>query len=78
MMSICGSIRKTRSRQASVAFTEHGAVTVANILKSRRAAAMSVEVVRAFVGMRRLASSRVKIARLLPDRGASVPRRADV
>lgn len=39
-------------------FTEHGALQAANVLKSERAAAMSVYVIRAFVQMReQLASS---------------------
>ena len=40
--------RRTRPR----AFTEHGAVMAANILKSRRAVQMSIFVVRAFIKMR--------------------------
>jgi hypothetical protein len=36
------------------AFTEHGAIMAANVLKSRRAVEMSVYVVRAFVRMREM------------------------
>jgi hypothetical protein len=55
-------------RYPPYAFTEHGAVMVASVLKSRRAVEVSVVVVRAFVRMRRmLADNRqlaVKLAQL--------------
>ena len=57
---------KKRNRgKPPIAYTEHGAVMAANVLKSERAAAMSVEVVRAFVQLRRIASSHQKIAGIL-------------
>lgn len=59
------------------AFTEHGAVMAANVLNSKRAVAMSVEVVRAFVQLRRVASSHEKIARILADLEAAVTKRLD-
>lgn len=47
------------------AFTEHGAVMAANVLRSEKAVAMSVYVVRAFVKMRdELATSAVILRRL--------------
>ncbi len=39
-------------RKLPIAFTEHGALMVANILNSPRAVAMSVYVIRAFVKLR--------------------------
>jgi hypothetical protein len=39
-------------RKLPSAFTEHGALQAANVLKSKRAAAMSVFVIRAFIQMR--------------------------
>lgn len=45
------------------AFTEHGAIMAANVLNSARAVAMSVEVVRAFVRLRRMALSVETLAR---------------
>ncbi len=39
------------------AFTEHGALMAANVLNSMRAITMSVEIVLAFVRLRRLALS---------------------
>jgi hypothetical protein len=50
---------------------------VANILKSRRAVAMSVEVVRAFIRMRKILSSHQKIVRLLGELEAAVAGRLD-
>jgi phage regulator Rha-like protein len=47
------------------AFTEHGAIMVANVLKSSHASQMSVYVVRAFVRMRSLLAERHLLARQL-------------
>ncbi len=46
------SLHKLRFSKQVRAFTEHGALMVANILNSPRAVAMSVYVIRAFVKMR--------------------------
>jgi len=46
------SKRRGGHRKPSLAFTEHGAIMAASILRSARAVAMSVYVVRAFVQMR--------------------------
>ena len=47
------------------AFTEHGALMAANVLRSRRAVEMSVFVVRAFVQMRAALSANRALARQL-------------
>lgn len=47
------------------AFTEHGAIMAANVLKSKRAVEVSVLVVRAFVHLRRLLESHAELARKL-------------
>ena len=62
---------------APIAYTEHGAVMAANVLKSVRATAMSVEVVRAFVRVRRISSSHKKIAGILHDLETAVRGRLD-
>ena len=49
------------------AFTEHGAIMAANVLKSGQAVAASVMVVRAFVRARRLLASHAELARKLED-----------
>ncbi len=47
------------------AFTEHGALMLANVLNSERAAQTSVMVVRAFVRLRQMLSSNTELARKL-------------
>ena len=49
------------------AFTEHGAVMAANILRSERAVQMSVFVVRAFVRMRQMLAAQRDLAVKLAD-----------
>jgi hypothetical protein len=50
-------------RKLPLAFTEHGAITVATILNSPRAVEMSVYVIRAFVQLRELVRSKKELAR---------------
>ncbi|HSH95911.1 MAG TPA: ORF6N domain-containing protein [Roseimicrobium sp.] len=50
-------------RYLPYAFTEHGALMLANVLNSERAARTSVQVVRAFVRLRQLLSSNADLAR---------------
>lgn len=47
------------------AFTEHGALMLANVLNSERAAQTSVQVFRAFVWLRQLLASNAELARKL-------------
>jgi hypothetical protein len=54
---------KRNIRYRPYAFTEHGAIMAANILRSERAEEMSVAVVRAFVKLRRMALSVEGLAR---------------
>jgi hypothetical protein len=49
------------------AFTEHGALMAANVLKSKRAAETSVEIVRAFVRLRRFALTNRELARKIAE-----------
>lgn len=77
MSQIVTSSRKRNRRRAPVAYTEYGAVMAANILKSDRAIAMSVEIVRAFIQLRKMALSQDKIVRLLADLETAVSRRLD-
>ncbi|MGH8286155.1 MAG: ORF6N domain-containing protein [Steroidobacteraceae bacterium] len=57
--------RRGGRRYAPFAFTEHGAIMAATILKSPRAIEMSVYVVRAFVRLRAALASRPDLARKL-------------
>jgi len=52
-------------RYLPYAFTEHGALMLANVLNSERAAQTSVMVVRAFVKLRQLLSSNADLSRKL-------------
>ena len=78
MLSQIVTASKRRNRgKPPIAYTEHGAVMAANVLKSDRAAAMSVEVVRAFIRMRKILSSHRRIARILGELEAAVAVRLD-
>ena len=50
--NVTGSTGRGGTRKRPFAFTEHGALQAANVLKSERAVAMGVYVIRAFVQMR--------------------------
>ncbi len=60
------------------AFTEHGAMMAANVLKSARAAQMSVFVVRAFVKMRLILADSQELARKLAALEQELKGRLDV
>jgi hypothetical protein len=63
--SVTGSQRHRDPRHLPWAFTEHGALMAANVLRSDRAVQMSVHLVRAFVRMReRLAADTAILKRL--------------
>ncbi|MES2299847.1 MAG: ORF6N domain-containing protein [Pseudomonadota bacterium] len=54
-------------RKLPLAFTEHGAIMAASVLKSQRAVEVSVYVVRAFVQLRELVVSNKELALRLDD-----------
>jgi len=60
------------------AFTEHGALQAANILRSPRAAQMSVFVVRAFLKMRALLGDKRELAKQLAALEKELKQRLDV
>ena len=62
---VTGSQKHRDPRFPPYAFTEHGALMLANVLNSDRAALTSVLVVRAFVRLRQLLSSNADLARKL-------------
>jgi hypothetical protein len=55
------------TRKPPFAFTEHGALMAANVLRSRRAIEVSVFVIRAFVRLREAFSSHKEFARKLDE-----------
>lgn len=75
---VTSSQEKRNWLRQPIAYTEHGAVMAANVLKSERAVAMSVEVVRAFVQLRKIASSHGNIERILAELEAAVTTRLDI
>jgi len=68
VVAICDHLEKLKySRSTPYAFTEHGALMAATVLKTDRAAQVSVYVVRAFVQLRRLLESNKELAGKLQD-----------
>jgi len=64
----CDHLSRLRfSRSNPYAFTEHGAVMLASVLRSRRAVEVSVFVVRAFVRMRGMLADRRQFALKLAE-----------
>jgi hypothetical protein len=75
------AISKTRRggrRTLPYAFTEHGTVMAANILRSPKAIQMSVFVVRAFIRMRQIFITQKDLARKLEDLEKELTARLDV
>ena len=54
-------------RKLPLVFTEHGAIMAANVLRSKRAVAASVQVVRAFVRLRQLLATNIELAKKLDE-----------
>ncbi len=74
--NVTASKRNVRFRP--YAFTEHGAIMAANVLRSPHAVKMSVFVVRAFVRMRGLLGDTRELARQLADLEKELKERLDV
>ncbi len=68
VITICYHLRQLKFSPAlPKAFTEHGAVMLANVLKSRRAIQASIVVVRAFIHLRNLLTTNKKLALKLAE-----------
>lgn len=63
-------------RKLPLVFTEHGVVMLANILRSKHAVKMSIEVVRAFIQMRKILASSEKFDKELYELKSFVLRHA--
>jgi hypothetical protein len=60
----CDHLKRIKfSPNLPYAFTEHGTIMAANVLNSERAVQASVEVVRAFVRLRRMLASNAELSR---------------
>jgi hypothetical protein len=64
---VTGSQKHRDPRFRPWVFTEHGALMVANLLRSERAVRTSVYVVRAFVQLRKMIASNKELARRLDE-----------
>jgi hypothetical protein len=73
-----GSQRHRDPRFTPYAFTEHGALMAANILRSGRAIQMSVFVVRAFIRMRQMLVEQRGLARKLAELEKELTARLDI
>jgi hypothetical protein len=65
--TVTASQKHRNPRYPPYAFTEHGAIMVANVLNSPRAVQMSVFVVRAFVRLRRMVGANKELAAKLAE-----------
>lgn len=59
--------RGTHRKYTPFAFTEHGAVMLANVLRSKRAVQASIHVVRAFIHLREFAITHKELARKIDN-----------
>lgn len=66
-IAILGSGRGQHRKYLPYAFTEHGAIMVATVLKSPKAVAMSLYVVRAFIQMREQIAANSEILKRLAE-----------
>ena len=68
VVTICDHLANLKfSSAVPLAFTEHGAVMVANVLNSKRAVEVSVYVVRAFVKLREMLGSHKMLAQKIAE-----------
>jgi hypothetical protein len=66
LVAICDRFEKLKhSSTFPYAFTEHGAIMLANVLRSERAISVSIQVVRAFVHIRTLLIGNTSLAKRL-------------
>lgn len=54
-------------RYPPLAFTEHGVAMLSSVLRTKRAAVVNIEIVRAFVEMRRMAASNRELEKRIAD-----------
>jgi hypothetical protein len=77
LLHIATASRKRNRGKPPVAYTEHGTVMAANVLNSSRAIAMSVEVVRAFVRLRKTLLSHDLLSKKIAELERTVKTRLD-
>ncbi len=66
VVAVCDHLKRLKfSAYLPYAFTEHGALMLANVLNSSRAVQVSLQIVRTFVRLRQLLATNVELARKL-------------
>lgn len=66
VVAICDHLKNIKySRQLPYAFTEHGAIMLANVLNSKTAVAASIQVVKTFIKMREIFGQNKQLAERL-------------
>ena len=61
---VIGSQKHRNPRSRPYAFTEQGVAMLSSVLRSKRAVAVNIEIMRAFVKLRQLLTSNAELARL--------------
>jgi hypothetical protein len=76
VVTVCDHLAGLKfSRTAPFAFTEQGVAMLSSVLKSPRAIATNIEIMRAFVRLRRLIASNKELARRLDELEATMDTR---
>lgn len=64
---VIGSQKHRNPRSRPYAFTEQGVAMLSGVLRSRRAVAVNIEIMRAFVKLRQMLASNAELARRLDE-----------
>jgi hypothetical protein len=68
VVTVCDHLQQLKfSRTRPFAFTEHGAVMLANVLNSPTAVSVSIQIVRAFIKLRQTIASHKNLARRIDE-----------
>ncbi len=68
VVAICDHLLKLKfSPYLPYAFTEHGALMLANVLNSKKAVQVSIQIIRTFIRLRRLLSTHKELAEKLEE-----------
>jgi hypothetical protein len=64
---VIGSAKHRNPRSRPYAFTEHGVAMLSSVLRSKRAIAVNMEIMRAFVKLRQMLASNAELSRQLAE-----------
>ena len=65
--SVIANVARGGSRVVPVAFTEHGVAMLASVLRSDRAIAVNIEIIRAFIRLRRREREHADLAKRIDE-----------